>query len=127
MASQSSKVAVDRVKNRIETNREKLEPIRSRADAAELELASAAEEFQDALESALELTDRLAKDVDWWPTAKRFIRRMLSREFIIAVVAILAIWNGNLESNEAIGVAIAGGGIALGRGVAKASSGGTDG
>ena len=79
------------------------------------------------MDSALELADRLAKDLDWWPVAKRFIRRILSREFIIAVVAVMAIWNGNLESTEAIGVAVAGGGLALGRGVAKANSGGTDG
>ena len=127
MSSQSSKAAVERVKNKIKTNKEKLETIRAKADAAAPELAEAAEELQDSLDSALELADRLAMDAEWWPTARRFIRRVTSREFIIAVVAVVAIWTGNLESTEAIGVAIAGGGLALGRGVAKANSGGTDG
>ena len=55
-----------------------------------------------------------------------FIRRIFSREFIIAVVAVVAIWVGDLGPQEAIAIAVAGGGLALGRGVAKSRTGGSD-
>ena len=125
MASQHTTASIDRVKSRINTGKERLSSIRASANATEPELAAAAEDFQDSLDSALELADRLANDAEWWPTAKRFIRRLTSREFIITVVAIAAIWTGGLDSQEALAVAVAGGGLALGRGVAK-RSGGTD-
>ena len=125
MASQATDASINRVKARVNTGKERLASIRARADATEPELAAAAEDFQDALESALDLADRLAKDAEWWPTAKRFIRRLTSREFIIAAVSIAAIWTGGLDAQEAIAVAVAGSGLALGRGIAK-RSGGTD-
>ena len=125
MANQAINTSIDRVKARISTGKERLAFIRAKADATEPELADAAADFQDTLESALDLADRLAKDAEWWPTAKRFIRRLTSREFIISVVAIAAILSGTLDAQEAIAVAVAGGGLALGRGVAK-RSGGTD-
>ena len=125
MASQVTNESIDRVKTKISTGKERLASIRTRAEATEPELAATAEDFQETLESALDLADRLAKDADWWPTAKRFIRRLTSREFVIAVVAIIAIWAGGLDAQEAIAVAVAGSGLALGRGIAK-RSGGTD-
>lgn len=125
MASRQATESIDRVKSRITTGKARLASIRASANATQPELDAAAADFQDTLDSALELADRLAKDADWWPTAKRFIRRLTSREFVITAVAIVAIWTGGLDTQEALAVAVAGGGLALGRGVAK-RSGGTD-
>jgi hypothetical protein len=57
---------------------------------------------------------------------RRFIRRLLSREVIVAVAAIITIATGDLEAQEAIGVAVAGTGLILGRSVVKARQGATD-
>ena len=127
MADSNTTAAVNRAKENIQKGRVRLEKIKVDAQRTAPELEAAAKDFEDTLDSVLELADRIARGSDAWAVAKRFIRRISSREFIIAVVAIIAIWSGQLEPQEAIAVAVAGGGLALGRGVAKSRVGGTDG
>ena len=69
----------------------------------------------------------IEEDAGLSATASRFIRRMLSREFIIVVLSLVAISTGELSTEQVIGVAIAGSSLALGRSVAKAKTGGSDG
>ena len=56
------------------------------------------------------------------PTIRRFARRLLSREVIIAIIAVIAIWAGDLDAEQAIGVAVAGTGLILGRSAVKTMS-----
>ena len=126
MTTRNLSNAIKDNRRRLKDGKEKLEQIRASADAAKPGLEAAANEVEDALENLLKLGDRLGEDFGPWRWLRPFIRRMSSREFIIAVVAIVAIWSGGLDAQEAIAVAAAGGGLALGRGVAKARTGGSD-
>ena len=127
MADNNTTVAINRAKENIKKGRERLDAIKADAQRAGPELEAAARQFEDTLDSVLELADRIAGDSDIMAVGKRFVRRLLSREFIIAIVTIIAILSGDLSGQEAIAVAAAGGGLALGRGVAKSKDGGRDG
>ena len=118
--------AIDTARERIDSGRVSLETIRKGAKLATPELEKTAEELKSALDTALAAVDQIATDQHWWPTTRRFIRRLLSREVIIAVVAIISIWVGNLEAEQAIGVAVAAGGLVLGRSAVKVRASATD-
>jgi len=126
MAITTTKTAIDSAKERITGGKESLERIREGADLATPELEETAKELASALDSALAAVDQIATDQSWWPTTRRFIRRLLSREVIIALVAIISITVGNLDPEQAIGVAIAGTGLVLGRSAVKVRAGVAD-
>ena len=120
------KTAIDTARDRIDSGMVSLDTIRKGADLATPELKEKAEELKSALDSALAAVDQIATDQHWWPTTRRFIRRLLSREVIIAVVAIISIWVGDLDAEQAIGVAVAAGGLVLGRSAVKVRASATD-
>ena len=120
------KTAIDTARDRIDSGRASLDTIRKGADLATPELKKTAEELKSSLDSALAAVDQIATDQNWWPTTRRFIRRLLSREVIIAVVAIISIWVGDLDAEQAIGVAVAAGGLVLGRSAVKVRASTTD-
>lgn len=120
------KTAIDTARERIDSGMVSLDTIRNRADLATPELEKTAEELKSALDSALAAVDQIATDQHWWPTTRRFIRRLLSREVIIAVVAIISIWVGDLNAEQAIGIAVAAGSLVLGRSAVKVRASATD-
>lgn len=120
------KTAIDTAKEIINSGKTSLDTIQKGADLAAPKLEGKAEELKSALDAALVAVDQIATDQHWWPTTRRFIRRLLSREVIIAVVAIISIWVGDLDAQQAIGVAVAAGGLVLGRSAVKARAGATD-
>jgi hypothetical protein len=122
----STKTEIDTARERIASGKEKLDAIQKGADLATPKLQETADELSAALESAFQAVDRIASDQHWWPTARRFIRRLLSREVIIAVVAIVSIWAGDLDPEQAIGVAVAASGLVLGRSAVKVRASTTD-
>ena len=126
MAIITTKTAIDTARDRIDSGRVSLETIRKGAKLATPELEKTAEELKSALDSALAAVDQIATDQHWWPTTRRFIRRLFSREVIIAVVAIISIWVGDLNAQQAIGVAVAAGGLVLGRLAVKVRTSATD-
>ena len=126
MAIVKTETAIDTARERITDGRERLERIREDADLATPKLEETADELKSALDSALEAVDQITTDQQWWPTTRRFIRRLLSREVIIAVVAIISIWAGDLEAQQAIGVAITAAGLVLGRSAVKVRAGTAD-
>ena len=117
---------IERARARIAAGRVQIDDIKKSAKTITPELEQTANDMERTVESLLDAVDDIIPDEGTWGFAMRFTRRMLSREMIISIVAIVAIWAGGLESQEAIAVAVAGGGLALGRGVAKQKSGGTD-
>ena len=121
-----TKTAIDTARDGIDSGRVSLDTIRKGAKLATPELEKTAEELKLALDSALAAVDQIATDQHLGPTTRRFIRRMLSREVIIAVVAIISIWVGDLDAQQAIGVAVAAGGLVLGRSAVKVRAGATD-
>jgi hypothetical protein len=126
MAIITTKTAIDTARDRIDSGRVSLDTIRKGADLATPELEKTAEELKSALDSALAAVDQIATDQHWWPTTRRFIRRLFSREVIIAVIAIISIWVGDLNAEQAIGVAVAAGGLVLGRSAVKVRTSATD-
>ncbi len=124
MTSRNTRATIEATRERIREGKRRLDEIRTSAEGAKPGLQAAANEVEDALEDLLRLGDRVGQDLGTWGWVRPFIRRLASREFIIAVVAVIAIWTGELRGQEAIAVAVAGGGLALGRGVAKAGAGG---
>ncbi len=125
-ANVSTRQKIERAKTRIAAGKAQIEEIQRSAEEATPDLERTVAEVHITIDSLLEAIDEVVPDQGNWGAGMRFVRRMLSREMIITVVAIIAIWAGGLEAQEAIAVAIAGGGLALGRGVAKQRSGGTD-
>lgn len=101
----------------------KIDSIRNRSEAARPELESAIQNFDDALDAVLDFADILAGVAVWLPTVKRFVSRILGREFIIAIVSIIAIWSGDLGHQEAIAIGAAASCLAQDRGLAKNHSG----
>ena len=120
------KTAIDTAKEIINSGKVSFDTIQKGADLATPKLEEKAEELKSALDSALAAVDQIATDQHWRPTTRRFIRRLLSREVIIAVVAIISIWVGDLDAQQAIGVAVAAGGLVLGRSAVKVRAGATD-
>lgn len=126
MAAQTTKKAVEDARERIEAGKAKINSIRKAAGEVRPELETTVQEAGDALNAAITFVDSVAQELGWWPPVRRLIRRLVSREFIISVVAIIAILVGDLGAQEAIAIAVAGSGLAIGRGVAKARVGGSD-
>ena len=122
-ANRVTKETIERTRGRIFASKARIE---ASAVSSAPELQQAAAEVQGLLDSVLDAVDEVVPDEGRWGVAMRFIRRMLSREMIIAVVAIVVIASGTMETEQAIGVAVAAGGLALGRGVAKQRTGGGD-
>lgn len=120
------RTAIDIAKDAINNEKGKLDKIQESANLTEPELEEKAKEIRSALDSVLAAVDQIATDQHWWPTTRRFIRRLLSREVIIAVVAIISIWVGDLDAQQAIGVAVAAGSLVLGRSAVKVRAGATD-
>jgi hypothetical protein len=114
--------SIDLARGKINEGVSKLEKIQKDADLTTPKLEETAKELSESLNSALGAVDEILNDQRWWPTTRRFIRRLLSRESIIAVVAIIAIWAGGLDAEQAIGVAVAGAGLILGRSAVKLRS-----
>ena len=127
MATQTKKAAIAQTKELVSTTRGKIRAVREQVEKADPELRKTVDDVDEALNNVRDLVNRIEEDAGLPAAVSRFIRRMLSREFIIVVVAVVAIWSGELNTQEALGVAIAGSGLALGRGVAKAKTGGSDG
>ena len=123
MAQGTVTAGLGRTQEKVASAKTRIDAIRNNAETARPEIEAAAQGFEEALDSVLDFADSLARDTHAWPTVKRFIRRILSREFIIVVVSIIAIWAGDLGAQESIAVGAAGSGLALGRGVAKNRSG----
>ena len=126
MATPTASAAIEDARSKIKEGRDRLKTIRAGVDLAAPKLEETATELQSALDSAFAAIDTIAADSGAWATTKRTIRRLMSREFLIAVGSIFVIVNGGLVGQEALAVALAGSGLALGRGVAKARSGGAD-
>ncbi len=125
-SNRSTRETIERARVRIAAGRSQIDEIQKSAAAATPELQQTAAEVQQTINSLLDAIDEVVPDEGNWGAGMRFVRRMLSREMIISVVAIIAVWAGGLDAQQAIAVAVAGGGLALGRGVAKQRSGGTD-
>ena len=127
MANTTKETAINTARVTITKGTETLKEIKEEVKKAKPELEEKANEILATLDSALKAVDKIIpEDQETWPTIRRFIRRLLSREVIIAVVAIIAIWAGGLGAEQAIGVAVAGTGLILGRSVVKARPGTTD-
>lgn len=127
MATQTKKAAIIQAKELVTTTKGKIHAVRDQAAVAEPELRQAVDDVDEALNTVRDLVKRIEDDAGLSATVSRFIRRMLSREFIIVVVSVVAILTGELTTEQVIGVAIAGSGLALGRSVAKVKTGGSDG
>jgi hypothetical protein len=123
MTSSNRKVMLNTATNYITEGTKKLAQLREEAVKAEPELEKTASELLSTLNSALAAMEKfIPEDEKTGPTLRRFIRRLLSREVIVAVVAIIAIWAGDLNAEQAIGVAVAGTGLILGRSAVKTVS-----
>ena len=125
-ANRATRETIERARARIAAGRTQIEEIQNSATATTPQLQQMTVDVQQTVNSLLAAIDDVIPDEGKWGVGTRFLRRMLSREMIIAVVAIVAIWAGGLKAQEAIAVAVAAGGLSLGRGVAKQRSGGTD-
>jgi len=127
MANSTRKTTLTNARNFITEGTKSLNRFREEAKKATPELDAKASELLTTLNSAVAAMETLLpEDEKVGPTIRRFIRRILSREVIIAVVAIIAIWTGELNAEQAIGVAVAGTGLILGRSVVKARPGTTE-
>ena len=118
MAHNTIETGLGRTREKVHNAKARIDAIRNNAETARPEIEAAAQGFEEALDSVLDFAD-LLWDTKLGPTVRRNVRRLFSREFIIVVVSIIAIWAGNLGAQEAIAVGVAGSGLALGRGVAK--------
>ena len=125
MATKTVKAAAQATKTIIGEGQQKIDAIKREADEARPKLQVDVEEYENLVSSARKLVDDVAADIDMPDILRKFIRRMLSREMIIAAVSIIAIWQGGLDAEQSIGIAVAGSGLVLGRSVAKAKSGET--
>tara|TARA_B110000263_G_scaffold148976_1_gene129284 strand:+ start:124 stop:504 length:381 start_codon:yes stop_codon:yes gene_type:complete len=112
-----------RARLKVAVGKETIENIRARAAEKEPQIEAAANEFDAAFKDLLEYIDAVDGDSAFSATARRFFRSILSREFIIAIVAIIAILTGDIDGQEAIAIGAATSGLAFGRGVAKNNSG----
>ena len=120
MTTSTRKTALENSRNYITEGTKSLNRFREEAKKATPELESKASELLSTLNSAVSaMEDLIPEDEKVGPTIRRFIRRILSREVIIAVVAIISIWAGDLSAEQAIGVAVAGTGLVLGRSAVK--------
>ena len=117
----------EKAKSSIKEGTQKVNLIKEEAVKSKPELQQQADELTMILDTALKAVEEfIPEDEKIGPTMRRFMRRILSREVIIAVVTIIAISVGNLDPEQAIGVAIAGTGLVLGRSVVKARPGTTE-
>ena len=127
MTKSTRTTTLELAKDRIIDGTKTLNRFREEAIKAKPELEKTATELLTTLNSAMAAVERLIpEDEKVGPTIRRFVRRLLSREVIVAVVAIISIWTGSLTAEQAIGVAIAGTGLILGRSVVKARPGTTE-
>ena len=92
MATQPTEAAIENTRDRVKAGVDRISTIRKGRDMAADELEAGTRKVEDALESALALIDGVAQEQTWWLPIRRFVRRLLSREFIITVLAIVAIW-----------------------------------
>ena len=127
MTNTTRRTAIEDAKNFITEGTSSLNRFREEAKKATPELDAKASELLTSLNSAVAAIETLIpEDEKVGPTIRRFIRRILSREVIVAVVAIISIWVGDLDAEQAIGIAVAGTGLILGRSAVKTISKTTD-
>ncbi len=113
---------IETTRERLREGRERIEAIKNESEQARPELEGATKDAEETVDLALELLDSIARDWESWPAVKKFSRRILSREFIIAAFAIAAILGG-AGGQESIGIAVAASGLVLGRSAVKAKAG----
>ena len=115
----STKTAIDTATEKIKESSDKLEIFKKDTALSKKNLQDTADQIQEVLGSALDAVDSIVSDQNWKPTTRRFIRRLFSREAIIAIVAVISIWAGDLEAQQSVGVAVAAAGLVLGRSAVK--------
>jgi hypothetical protein len=108
------------IRKKVEEVKKGLEEIKKKADLATPKLEETVSNIMSAADSVQDAVDTIIPDKGIGSTIKRFIRRMLSREAIIAAVAVISIWGGQLDAEQAIGVAVAASSLILGRSAVKA-------
>jgi hypothetical protein len=127
VGSTTKETKIQTARDSITRGTERLRGIKEEIKRAKPELEEQADELLSTLNSALSAVEQIIpEDQKTRPTIRRFVRRLLSREVIIAVIVIISIWAGNLDAEQAIGVAVAGTGLILGRSVVKARPGTTE-
>ena len=128
VATRRARSAIQNAHERVSESRDKLRQIKGSAEEARPELERSAAELESMLDSVDSLLNTISEDRGNGAAVSRFVRRMLSREMIVTVVAIIAIWNGGdiLGAEEAIAIAVASSGLVVSRGVVKQRSGGSD-
>ena len=120
MAGKTAKDQVNGLKNNAKSMKESFEAVKKSAENAPDEIKKKLEELEQYISPIQEAADTLIPKNEQWEPVRGFIRRILSREVLIAVATIVTIAVGNLGAQEAIGVAVAGTGLILGRSVVKA-------
>ena len=123
MTNSTKKTAINTTRDALTNGTKTIEKIKEEVKSAKPELEKEANLLLETINSALNALEQIIpEDEHVVPTIRRFARRLLSREVIIAIIAMIAIWAGDLDAEQAIGVAVAGTGLILGRSAVKTMS-----
>lgn len=119
MPKKTAKEEVNSLKENAKSIRESFETIKKSAENAPEDIRKHLAEMEKHLNPIQEAANKLIPKDEKWGWVQGFIRRMTSREVLIAVATIITIAASGLGPQESIGVAIAGAGLILGRSAVK--------
>ena len=120
MAKTTAKDQLDTVKKNAASVRSSIEEIKRIAESSPEDIKKKADEIEKLVTPIQEAANTLIPKDEKWEPVRGFIRRILSREALIAIATIVVIATGTAgDGQEAIGVAVAGAGLILGRSAVK--------